>query len=463
MSFILRPYQEDQKKKARELMLQKIKAIVVQSPTGSGKTVLVANILKGAADKGMPSFFIVHRRELVKQSSETFRKMGLPHGIIATGFFENVKPLVQIASIQTIAKRIKFLRIPTLIVWDECHHVAAGGWGKVHEAYPDSYHLGITATPERLDGRGLIKYFKALIKGPSVRWLIDNGFLCDFKLYAPSHLNLSEVHTTMGDYNKEEIKKIVDTPTITGDAIKHYQRLAMGKRAVVFCVSVDHSKHVNEQFLAAGIPSAQVDGKTPTEERDETLNRFTRGEIKVLCNVDLFGEGFDLPSLEVAILLRPTKSLALYLQQVGRALRPSPGKTHAIILDHAGNCAQHGLPDEDREWSLEGRKKGNKAAPSSIKICPSCYAAVSAHKPRCTECGFTFGGIVREVVHKKGELEEVNKEAMRRMRMREQAKCQTLDELIAEGKKRGYQRPHGWAQMVWNARKVKQLQDTGRV
>lgn len=453
----LRPYQDSLISESRELIKKGCHSLIITSPCGSGKTVLTARMLKTASDKGMASLFIVHRRELVKQSSDTFRSMGLPHGIIATGFYENQKPLVQIASIQTIVKRIKFLRIPTLIVWDEAHHVAASGWAKVHEAYPDSYHIGLTATPERLDGRGLEKYFKAIVKGPSVRWLIDNGFLCDYKLYAPSSLNLSQVHTSMGDYNKEEVKKIIDTPTITGDAIKHYQRLAAGKRAVVFCVSINHSKNVNNQFLEAGIKSAEINGSTFMEERDQKLRDFTDGNIKVLCNVDLFGEGFNLPSLEAVILLRPTKSLALYIQMSGRALRTYPGKDHAIILDHAGNCAVHGMIDDEREWSLEGRKKGNKAAPASIKICPSCYAAVSAHKPRCTECGFTFGGIVREVVHKKGELEEVNKEAMRRMRMREQAKCQTLDELIAEGKRRGYQRPHGWAQMVWNARKAKEL------
>lgn len=454
MSYILRGYQEDQKKQARQLMLQAIKSILIQSPTGSGKTVLIADVLKTAADKGMPSLFIVHRRELVKQSSDTFRIMELPHGIIATGFYENLKPLVQIASVQTIAKRIKWLRVPSLIVWDECHHCAAGGWSKIHEAYPGAYHIGVSATPERLDGRGLNKFFTSLIKGPSVRWLIDNKYLCDFKLYAPSHLNLSEIKTSMGDFEKKALAKAVDKPSITGDVIKHYERLASGKRAVVFCVSVEHSIHVCEQFKSAGIKAAHIDGKTKTEERDETLKKFREGDIKVLCNVDLFGEGFDLPSLEVAILLRPTKSLALYLQQVGRALRPSPGKDYAVILDHAGNCALHGLPDEEREWSLEGRKKGNKSA-SGVKVCPSCYAANKSHVAKCTGCGFEFGGASREVEHKKGELEEVNKEALRRLRMKQQGQCKTLEELVAEGKKRGYQRPHGWAQMVFKARKDK--------
>lgn len=166
----------------------------------------------------------------------------------------------------------------------------------------------------------------------------------------------------MGDFVRSELSTVVDKPLITGDAIAHYQRHAYGKRAVVFCVSVEHSKHVVSSFNAAGIAAVHVDGETPTEVRDDAIKHFARGNVKIISNVELFGEGFDCPSIEAAILLRPTKSLGLYLQQIGRALRPYPGKENAIILDHSGNCLRHGLPDEEREWSLRAATAHEKGS-----------------------------------------------------------------------------------------------------
>lgn len=416
-------------------------------------------MLKTASDKGMSSIFMVHRRELIKQSTNTFNKVGVKHGIIAAGWYEDPRHLVQIASVQTLARRVKWLKKPSLIIWDECHHVAAGGWAKIHEQFPDAFHIGLTATPERLDGTGLGKWFKAMVNGPSVEWLIEQGDLANYKLYAPSNLNLTKVGTQMGDYNRKELGGIVDKPTITGDAIKHYIKYAFGKRAVVFCVSVDHSKHVTEQFRQAGISAAHVDGETPTEERDETIRKFEEGTIKVVSNVELFGEGFDLPALEVAILLRPTKSLGLYLQQVGRALRPSPGKTHAIILDHAGNCERHGLPDEARDWSLEGsRKRKKEDSTVHIKICPSCFAANASWRKECSCCKYIFAVVGREVEFVDGQLEEVQADEMRRFRLTEQGKCETKEDLLALAKKRGYRNPHGWVHVIMQHRQRRKLE-----
>lgn len=457
MSAILRDYQNDILSQARVLMRQGARSILFQSPTGSGKTLLTAHMLKTAASKGLSSFFLVHRRELIKQSIHAFTQVGVKHGVIASGWFEEPHLQVQLASVQTLVRRLNGIKPPKLIVYDECHHQAAGSWSKIQAAFPNAYHIGLTATPERLDGQGLKPFFSHMIKGPSVRWLIDNGFLADYKIYAPPSISTKDIHSRMGDFVKSELQAAIDKPTITGDAIRHYQKHGMGKRAVCFCVSIEHSQHVAKQFNDAGIVAAHVDGESDMAYRDQTIERFRKNEIKVLTNVDLFGEGFDLPALEVAILLRPTQSLGLYLQQVGRALRPFPGKSHAIILDHAGNCARFGLPDEERDWSLESKdkKSRNSEQKSSVRICPKCFAAQELYGDSCKFCGFEFEKSPRKVDQVEGELQEVDAEALRRHRNAEQGRAQTLQELIAVGESRGYKKARAWATFVWRARMMK--------
>lgn len=463
----LRPYQERIVDETRAHFRAGTKRVLIQSPTGSGKTCLTAHMLATAAGKGLASWFVVHRRELVLQSVRTFAEAGVPHGIVAAGFMEDRRQLVQIGSIQTLARRHQRLRRPAFIIWDEAHHIAAKSWSDIAAAFPEAFHVGLTATPERLDGTGLDQWFDAMVTGPSVTDLIEQKFLSPYRLYAPSNVNLAGVHTRMGDFVTGEVETLMDRPTITGDAIKEYQRRAAGKRAVVFCVSVAHSKHVAAQFNAAGIRAAHVDGETDTLERDAAVALFQKGQIQVLTNVELFGEGFDLPALEVSILLRPTQSLGLYLQQVGRALRPSPGKDCALILDHVGNCERHGLPDEPREWSLAGRdaRKKNSENGPSVRICPKCFAA-QFPGPACRFCGHVYEVKGRQVDVVDGELSEIDVERIRRERFRaqrrEQAKCESLKELEELGKARGYKRPQMWAKYVFNHRQRKRIQ-TGRV
>ena len=423
-----------------------------------GKTALSAFMLKSAREKGHRAWFVVHRRELVKQSVLTFIKAGLPHGAIAAGFPADPRQLVQICSIQTLGRRFERIERPKLIVWDECHHVAAGSWSAVHAAFPDAIHIGLSATPERLDGRGLAQWFQCMVKGPTTAELIEQGSLAPYRLFAPAGVDLSSVSTMAGDFNKAELGGAMDKPSITGDALSHYQRLAAGKRAVVFCCSIAHSQHVTETFKAAGIAAAHVDGETDNDVRDATIKAFERGEIKVLSNVELFGEGFDLPAIEVAILLRPTQSLSLYLQQVGRALRPSPGKSEAIILDHAGNSQRFGLPDDEREWTLVGRaKRKKKAGEAAIptRTCPKCFATMSAAIQACTFCAYVFTKMERVIEEREGELKEVDKTIARRERIKEQTRADTLEDLIALGKSRGYKKAEAWARHVYIYRQEK--------
>lgn len=459
---LLRPYQIEAIDKMREMMSRGCRSVLYQGATGSGKTLLTAFMLKTCVEKNKKAFFICHRRELVKQSIRAFGQLELPYGVISAGWWEDKKKPIQIASIQSLIRRHHKYAKPNLIVWDEAHHLGAASWQKLHAQYPGAYHIGLTATPCRLDGKGLGGFFKEMLRGPSVASLIDAGYLSKYRLFAPSSISTQGIHTQMGDFNKSELNIAADRPTITGDAISHYQRLASGKRAVVFCVSIEHSKHVVAQFQAAGIQAEHVDGETPMEVRDNAIRRFCDGTLKVLSNVELFGEGFDVPNIEAAILLRPTQSLGLYLQQIGRALRPAVGKSEAIIMDHAGNCQRHGFPDEGREWSLEGGAHDRMASAGSgvsVRVCGKCFAAQYAGSSTCRFCGASFEIKPREVDQVPGTLEEVDPEVIRQNRIqkiKEQGSAKDFQALVALGKKRGYKSPYGWARHLIAARTEKE-------
>lgn len=452
----LRPYQLQAVNQMRTLMQQGCKSILYQGATGSGKTALTAHMLHTAASKGMRSLFIVHRRELIKQSTRAFALEGVRHGIISAGFTEDRRHLVQLGSIQTLIRRAQRMGAPKLIVWDEAHHLASDSWKKFYSYFPQSFSVGLTATPYRLDGRGLGEFFNELIEGPSVQSLIAAGYLSPYKLYAPMRVSTEGIHTKMGDFVRSELSSVMDKPSITGSAVEHYRRYCNEASAVVFAVSVQHSQHITAQFQAAGIKAAHVDGETPSEIRDKAIADFKSGDVKVLSNVELFGEGFDVPRLECAILLRPTQSLGLYLQQVGRALRPAPGKTTAIILDHVGNCERFGLPDEDRTWSLlgrEGRRRKNDEASTSVRVCPKCFAAQIQGRTSCKFCGFVFETKAREIEEKEGELEEVKRVEARK----EQGHADSLEDLTRLGIARGYKFPRRWAYYIFKSRQAKRL------
>lgn len=461
MTFRLRPYQEEDLGKIRDAMHAGVHSILYTAPTGSGKTALTAEMLRRAAHKGMTAWFIVHRRELVKQSIAAFRLAGVPHGVVAAGFLPNRRPLVQIASIDTLRRRLAYLREPRLVIWDEAHHTAAGGWAKVRGCYSSAFHIGLTATPERLDGKGLGRFFEKLIVGPSVSWLIQNGFLSDYRIYAPSTLNLSGVHMRAGDFARDEVAAAVSKSTITGDAIAHYLRLAQGKRALAFHASVKASHEFVEQATAAGVRAAHVDAETDPYLRDKRMEQLRAGGLDILSNVDLFGEGVDVPAVEAVILLRPTWSLALYLQQIGRGLRPCAGKEHTIILDHVGNCARHGLPDEERYWSLEGREERKREAADGyrVRLCPRCFAAQVPGKPACAYCGHVFLVDSRVIEQVEGTLEEVNQEAFRRQREADTTPRDpsTFNGLVAIAKDKRMKNPYWWAKKIMDGRQRAKL------
>ena len=423
-------------------------------PTGGGKTVCFSYMAGRAVEKGLRVWILAHRVELLDQISRTLREFAVPHGVIAPGYIADRRKPVQVASVFTLARRLERYDPPDLIIVDEAHHaISASTWGKVITAFPAAKLLGVTATPIRLSGEGLGDLFETMVQGPTMRELIDLGALSPYRLFAPAGVDLTGVHTRMGDFVRGEIEAAMDKPSITGDAVAHYRKLAPGRRAVAFCVSVEHAVHVAEQFRAAGIPAQAIDGAMDRSLRANVLADFAAGRVQVLASCDLVSEGFDVPAIEAAILLRPTQSLGLYLQQVGRALRTFPGKTEAIILDHAGNVKRHGLPDEERVWSLDGTVRQKKAARSEVpvKTCGSCFATVHAAATHCA-CGFEFPVQKREVEHVEGELQEIDLATAVKMRRQEQGRAQSEADLVALGRSRGMKRPELWARHVMRAR-----------
>ncbi|MCP4542390.1 MAG: DEAD/DEAH box helicase [Chloroflexi bacterium] len=454
MTFTLRDYQTRDIERMREAMRGGSGRILYQLPTGGGKTVQLAWMAARAAERGKRTMFIVHRQELMIQASRTFDAMGVAHGLIAPGHTMS-RDLVQVASVQALVRRFKKVTPPDLIIFDEAHHCPSNTWRRVFERYCDARAIGLTATPCRLDGRGLNDLFETLICGPSVSDLIGAGHLSEYTAYAPPiGIDTQGIRTRAGDFARDQLQTAVDKPTITGDAVRHYLKLARGKRAVAFCVGIAHSEHVAEQFRSVGVRAVHIDGTEASSRRARIMERFAAGDIQVLTNCDLISEGFDVPAMEAVILLRPTKSLSLYLQQVGRALRPIPGKT-AIILDHAGNVLRHGLPDDERTWTLEGRKtqRGEKRDENiPVKQCERCFACY-APAPACPSCGHVNETAGREVEHVEGELEQIDIAALRRQQQLERGRAKTLEDLQKIEAARGYK--PGWARHVFNARKRK--------
>jgi len=440
-TIILRPYQQKIIEDARAA-LRKNKGILICSPTGSGKTAINSFITKGAADKGGYVWFIVHRQELIKQSAIAFDKVGLEYGIVAAGHKLQPEKKIQICSIMTLINRLDKLPAPKLIVTDECQYMAAKSWDKIYNTYPNAFHIGLSATPWRLDKKGFEKYFQKIVYGPSVKWLIENKFLSDYKLFAPSDFDSSQLKTSMGDYDLKQTEELMIKSKIVGGFFDVWKKNSFNKKTIVFAPTVNMSKIIVDEFNKNGISAKHLDAETNDSERDKSIKDYADGKITILSNVKLFTEGFDVPSIECVMLARPTKSLALYIQMVGRALRPQDGKTHAIILDQVNNCRQHGLPDEEKEWSLENRESSKKKSgktESAVKICQSCFSAVNNFAAFCDNCGQQFEIKQRAGLEQvDGDLEEVDKLEFSKQKKREQSQAKTMEQLIELGKSRGY-------------------------
>lgn len=363
------------------------------------------------------AFAVAHRGELISQMSLALARNGVRHRVIGPAALQRRCSQIHVdtvgANYVNPQARVVAAAVDTLIrmeneplfaqarlwVMDEAHHVLADNkWGKACNLFPNAFGLGVTATPTRADGKGLGRHadglMDVLVQGPTMRELINQKFLTEYRIFAPpSDLDLSQVSVSEnGDFSPPKLSAARRKSHITGDVVQHYLRIAKGKRGVTFDVDIQSATETAAAFNAAGVPAAVVSGKTEDSLRANILARFARGELLQLVNVDLFGEGFDLPAIEVVSFARPTMSFALFCQQFGRALRLMDGKLFAIIIDHVGNCLRHGLPDAPRAWSLDRRERRGKSAPSDVmptRVClnPSCMGVYERIYSACPYCG----------------------------------------------------------------------------
>lgn len=418
----------------------------------SGKTVLFAHITAGVARKQKKVTILTHRDFLHAQVSGALKKFDVSHGSLKGGSRGISRQPVMVSSVFTLAKRLQHYPAPDLIIGDECHHFTLGStWGKAVNAFPNARVLGVTASPCRLDGQGMADMFDEMIVGPSVAELTAMGWLVPCDVYAPSKtIDLRGLRTRGGDYAQDELEATMDKPAITGDAVNHYLTYAAGTQAVGFCCSIRHAEHTAEQFRAAGISAACVHGKMDTFDLHKVFTGFERGELKCIFACDLISEGYDVPRIETVISLRPTQSLSLYLQQVGRGLRPYPGKNRLIHLDAASNTVVHGWVDEPRDWQLTGtleRKQQGIAVPRVV-TCPHCFA-MHRPLPACPRCGHVYEATGRVVENVEGELIQVSRSDEMDQALRDATEVKELERLfwtlVNVAKGRRYMNPEKWA------------------
>ena len=362
--FQLRPYQENMVSEILGSLAQH-DSVIGQLPTGGGKTIILSAIAHEFIKRGENVCLLSHRDELVNQGAAKLEAIsGQPVGIIKANYPDDGDRLIQSASVQSLVRRLHKYpadRFGAIIV-DEAHHATAKTYRKTLDYFQGAYTLGFTATPCRGDGAGLDDLFSHMVCGPSIKQLIEAGHLSPYRyLAAENSMVVKGAKTRGGDYTSKSLARLNPRDQLAADLVSSYRQHCDGLRCLIFAIDRDYSRAIAAMYQAAGIPAIHLDGDTPSEVRKAALESFQAGEIKVVSNVGLFTEGTDLPAIEALQMARPTKSLGLFLQMVGRVLRPAPGKTEAIIIDHGGNWERHGLPCGDRTWTLEGVAKPKRA------------------------------------------------------------------------------------------------------
>jgi superfamily II DNA or RNA helicase len=452
----LRPYQTKVIADFEEAVAAGRKRILLVAPTGSGKTVIAAEITRRKLLAAASVLVLAHRREII---GETHRKLfahGVRSGIIQSGFDPRPLERVQVASVPTLwsrALRSDAMELPPadLLVVDECHHAPARTYQKIIEAYPDAILLGLTATPCRSDGRGLGGIFEVMIEASQVAALIEQKHLVGTRVYAPVDPNLTGVGTRTGDYIESQLADRMDRPELIGDLVAHWHKFGERRKTVAFACSVAHSLHIRDELVRSGVRAEHIDGGTPKDERDATLARLASGQIEVVTNCQVLTEGFDLPELGCCILARPTRRMGLYRQMVGRVLRPAPGKVDAIVLDHSGAVFRHGLPEDHVTWTLDPDRHAEAPAHQArvqhkqvagLIECSQCSALRLGGQP-CPHCGFVPSRPAQYVPIADGELGLVQNGRARAAERDPAVRAQWHAMLASIALERGYK--PGWA------------------
>lgn len=355
-------YQQKLVNEARQKLAHNDKGVMLISPAGSGKSVVIAEIARLTTERGNRVLFMVHRKELIEQMTESFKQQDVDMN------------LCTLMTVRRVANRLGKLPKPSLIITDETHHSRAKSYQKVYDYYSDVPRLGFTASPWRMNHKGFTDIYDDYVEGPTVKWLIKHNHLAPFHYYSPVLTNFNSDKlkaNSMGDFTESSIDEALGK-TIFGDVYQKWQKYAEGQKTIIYCHSIEYSKSVADYFTKQGVKAVHVDSKTPSAERDQIMQDFKDGKILVLCNVDLISEGFNVPDCSCSLLMRPTKSLVIFIQQSMRCMRYVPGKT-ATILDMVGNAIRLGtIPNDDIEWDDYFHGKYKKKQVPGIVTCPYC-------------------------------------------------------------------------------------------
>jgi DNA repair protein RadD len=446
----LRPRQLQALADLRQAYASGSRAPILVAATGFGKTHVSCEIVRQAVAKGRSVWFLAHLREILDDTSARLTAGGISHGHIRAGRSADYSSLVQVVAVQTAVRRPRLPR-PHLIIVDECHLAVADSYRKVIAAAGHPLLLGLTGTPQRLDGRGLREVFDLLVHTCSTADLINEQLLAPVRVFAPLGADLSGIGRRGGDFDQGQAGAVMSRPAVVGDALSHWKKLCAGRRGVAFTTTVAHAEAVTEQWRQAGYRAMTVHGNSDDAERREAIAGLRAGRLDLVACAQLWIAGVDVPEIDAIVWLRPTSSLTAWLQGNGRGLRIAPGKRDLLILDHVGNCARLGHPLMVHEWSLDGRMRGDREKAPSVKVCPKCFSAMPSAKPLCPDCGHEFVAERRELLHVDGELEEITTVS----RKREQARATTLQDLIQVGQRRNMKNPVGWARHVMAARETK--------
>lgn len=462
MSFIIRAYQELCIEQVRQAILAGHRKILVVAPTGSGKTVIAAQIVKLAAEKFNRSMFLAHRRELVNQCAGKLVSFGVDHGILMAGEFPYGAADVQVASIDTVRARcITTNKMPLpnsdVVVVDEAHRSLAPTYITLINHYGDRVVIGLTATPIRGDGKGLGHVYDYMVLCPSIQELIDLGHLVRPRTFAPTIPDLTGVPIDKGDYEKKALERAMNKRSLVGDVVTHWHRLASDRPTIVFASGVKHSINLRDEFRKAGVTAAHVDGDTSIEDRAKVVHDLKVGDVQVVTNYAVFTEGFDEPTLSACVLARATKNLGLYLQMAGRTLRPAADKEDSLIIDHSGNVYEHGFVQDDHDWVLEeGKALSTSSAERQREFderepitCVKC-ATVYTGQLVCPHCGYTPEKKGKWVESRSGDLMEVRAEKRRTAKKRVFTladKQEWYSGLVWHGENKGFQ--PGWANYMF--------------
>lgn len=433
---MLRDYQLTAIANVQQAFMQKIKKVLLHSATGSGKTAIFCEVIKQVHKKGTKALVVVAGRMLVDQASKRLEREDVPHGVIMAGHWRNrPSESIQVCSIDTLNRRQITELSPGFIVIDEAHQATSQRYHRLIGKFPEAYYMCVTATPYCKDS--LEHVAQKIIKVISMKELIEQGYLVPPRYYAPSIPDLCGVKTKNDDYDIQQLDDILNKSNPIGDVVSSWKKLAENRSTLLFAVSVNHSERIAATFRWAGISAEHVDAETPEDERAALIKKLVSGEVKILSNVGIFCTGVDIPEVSCVVMVRPTKSYTLFIQQAGRGTRPATNKKDFILIDHAGNLFRHGCIMDEREGWLcavpKNKMKDFEKIPN-LANCPKCFAVYNLNCATCPSCGEENLKKAKKLEPIQAEITEPDKEHLRIIGRR--------NELKGIAKRRGYK--NGW-------------------